>query len=268
MVNINIQESKKIAFDCIRYYEANSNCYFQDLLGLALAKFYNLLLNAEFIAHIGYAKSSSTTKDTANRRNGFTHKKVRSSFGTLEILVPRDRDGTFEPISVRKHSRAVSSTESKVLSMFAQGMSQDNIELCLERMFGYELPIDKVSCIKDKVLSAIKDVGLGALKQEYAFVSINKLDFTVIKEKSGSNCDLSLYVVQGVDNKGNKEILHAFLSPPQKKKSAVDILQNLKSRGVDNIVVIMAIGIGLKSEDLEQVFPYSSIYYSNIAPKL
>ena len=267
MVNINIQNSKKVAFECIKHYEDNSSTYFQDLIRQALGKFYNLLLNAEFIAHIGYEKSASTAKESSNRRNGFIHKKVKSSFGIVEIMVPRDRDGSFEPISVRKHSRAVSSTESKVFSMFAQGITQANVELCLQKMFGYELPAQSVHLIQEQVLSSIKDMGVSTLKSEYAFVSINKLDFTVVKEINANECDLSLYVVLGVDEQGNKDILHIFLSPPYKKKSSLDILKNLQARGVKNIVVIMSLGIGLNTEDLEQVFPYTSLYLSNVAPK-
>lgn len=264
MVKINVQDSKKVAFQCIEYYEENSSTYFQYLIRQALAKFYNLLLNAEFVAHIGYEKSASTSKDTNNRRNGFIHKKVRCSFGILDIMVPRDREGTFEPISVRKHSRAVSSTESKVLSMFAQGMTQANVELCLQKMFGYELNLEKVHIIQDQVISDIKDIGVSTLKSDYAFVSINKIDFTVTKELNSSECEMSLYVVQGVDDKGNQDIIHIFLSPPHKKKSALDILRNLHARGVNNIVVVMAVGMSLDDEELSQVFPYATIYSSEI----
>lgn len=283
MINIKVQDCKKVAFDCIRSYEDNSSGYLQEIVKQALSNFYSSLLSAEFFAHLGYEKSSTVIKESSNRRNGFIHKKVRSSFGSLDVKVPRDRDGSFSPIAVRKHSRAVTSSESKVLAMFAQGMVVEDVKACIHKMYSHELSDEHVRIIQNRVLDDIKNISLKRLKPAYAFVSINRIDFKVKKAqpvqgaieaqaerssaKGGGDVEMSLYLIQGVDEKGKPEILNIFLSPPNKKMPASELLKNLAARGVCNIVVVMGVGVTIGPSLLEQIFPYASLYQSSILPK-
>lgn len=263
----NVQDCKQVAFDCIKNYEDNSTGYFQDIVKQALSNFYSSLLTAEFLAHLGYEKSSSATKESNNRRNGFIHKKVRSSVGPLDVMVPRDRDGSFSPIAVRKHSRAVTSSESKVLAMFAQGMVAEDVKVCLHKMYSYELSEEHVKIIQERVLNDIQNTSVRRLKPCYAFVSLNRIDFKIKKGYASPESEMSLFLVQGADEKGEKEILNIFLCPPNKRLGAVDLLRNLEVRGVKNIVVVMGIGVPISNEELELVYPYSSLYQSVILPK-
>lgn len=266
MCTLSIQDAKRVAFECIRNYEENSSVYYLDIVKQALSHFYSSLLNAEFLAHLGYEKSSSATKESPNRRNGFIHKKVRSSFGPLDVMVPRDRDGSFSPIAVRKHSRAVTSTESKVLSMYAQGMNESDVQICIQKIYGYELPESSVNTIYERVLSDIRDTGAGNLKDQYAFACMSRIDFKLRRAAPQEN-DMSLYIVQGVDGKGNREILNCFLSPPNRRKTPVELLRNLELRGVRNIAVLMCLGMNMDEAEAEEVFPYSSLYCPAHSPR-
>lgn len=253
-------ETKNLALRCVKLYESNPSGYVQDVVKHALASFYSYLLNAEFLAHLGYEKSSSEIKESMNRRNGFIKKKVRSSFGPLDVMVPRDRDGSFNPIAVRKHSRAVTNSESSVLCMYARGLSDHDVNVCLQNMYSYELSQDRLSVITERVKQDIVALGERELKSCYAFVLVVRVEFAVTNQESVGSDDYSIYMVQGITPLGESEILDFFLSPPSPKTSCVTILERLRDRGVEDIVVLVAEGLAVKERDVQSVFPNAIVY--------
>lgn len=252
--------AKDVAMFCMKNYEDNTSAYLQDVIKNALSSFYSSILNAEFLAHLGYAKSSSASKESGNRRNGFIHKKVRSSLGPLDIMVPRDRDGSFNPIAVRKHSRAVTSTESQLLAMYARGMCDEDIMLTVQKIYGYELPAEKVQIIKQRVLADIRDSAFRPLKSVYAFVLLAKIDLKVRSFDVGRVDDISIVLAHGVDQRGHKELLDMYLVPPGPRAACMFLLDNLKQRGVEDIVVLATSGIYTKETEVHQIYPITMVY--------
>lgn len=244
----------------MKNYEDNSSAYLQEVIKNALSSFYSSILNAEFIAHLGYDKSSSVSKESGNRRNGFIHKKVRSSLGSLDIMVPRDRDGSFNPIAVRKHSRAVTSTESQLLAMYARGMCDEDIMVTVQRIYGYELPPEKVQIIKQRVLADIRESAFKPLKSVYAFVLLAKIDLKVRSYEANRVENISIVVAHGVDQKGHKELLDMYLVPPGPKAACMYLLDNLKQRGVEDIVVLVTNGLYAKDSEVHQLYPITMVY--------
>lgn len=253
-------ETKNLALRCVKLYESNPSSYVQDVVKHALSSFYSYLLNAEFLAHIGYEKSSSGTKESMNRRNGFVKKKVRSSFGPLEVMVPRDRDGSFSPIAIRKHCRAVTNSESNVLCIYARGLSENDVNVCLQNMYGYEVVPERLRIITDKVKHDMVAIGERELAPIYAFVLVVRLEFAVNVPEAMAPDDYALYMVQGVTVSGRSEILDFFLCPPAPKTSCLTILERLRDRGVEDIVVLVAEGLAVKERDVQSVFPSTIVY--------
>ena len=134
------------------------------------------MLNAEMDAHLGYDKNSQDPKETENRRNGFGEKTIQGSFGETKISVPRDREGTFEPVIVPKRKKDVSEIEGKVLAMYARGMSQRDISSTIQDIYGFELSQDKISTITDTILEEVKEWlnrPLKPLYRQYEVTSAN-----------------------------------------------------------------------------------------------
>ena len=134
------------------------------------------MLNAEMDAHLGYDKNSQDPKETENRRNGFGEKTIQGSFGETKISVPRDREGTFEPVIVPKRKKDVSEIEGKVLAMYARGMSQRDISSTIQDIYGFELSQDNISTITDTILEDVKEWlnrPLKPLYRQYEVTSAN-----------------------------------------------------------------------------------------------
>ena len=134
------------------------------------------MLNAEMDAHLGYDKNSQDPKETENRRNGFGEKTIQGSFGETKISVPREREGTFEPVIVPKRKKDVSEIEGKVLAMYARGMSQRDISSTIQDIYGFELSQDNISTITDTILEDVKEWlnrPLKPLYRQYEVTSAN-----------------------------------------------------------------------------------------------
>jgi transposase-like protein len=121
---------------------------FKDLMGDAL----EMMLEAELDGELGYEKHAEASGISDNRRNGTTPKKVKSSFGELDISVPRDREGVFEPQVVKKREKDISEIESKVIAMYSRGMSQRDIGETINEIYGFTMIKDMISKITDKIL--------------------------------------------------------------------------------------------------------------------
>jgi len=135
----------------------------------------------ELVTHLGYDKNSQDPKETENRRNGFGKKTIQGSFGETKISVPRDREGTFEPVIVPKRKKDVSEIEGKVLAMYARGMSQRDISSTIQDIYGFELSQDKISTITDTILEDVKEWLNRPLKPLYSFVFVDCICYCSLK---------------------------------------------------------------------------------------
>lgn len=216
------------------------------------------MLNAEMDAHLGYDKNSQEPKETENRRNGFGEKTIHGSFGETKISVPRDRDGTFEPVIVPKRRKDVSEIEGKVLAMYARGMSQRDISSTIQDIYGFELSQDKISTITDTILDDVKEWLNRPLKPLYSFVFVDCI-YVKMKNDHGVVDNHAVYVILGVDAEGFKEVLGLYISPTESKSTWMKIFDSIKARGVEDILFLSMDGVSGLEDGVHSIFPQTVV---------
>lgn len=246
--------AEKIADLIIGNYNVKTAKDVNDALKDVFGPIFERMLNAEMDAHLGYDKNSPEPKETDNRRNGFGEKIIQGSFGETKISVPRDRDGSFEPIVVPKRQRDVSEIEGKVLAMYARGMSQRDISATIEDIYGFELSQDKISTITDSILDDVKSWLQRPLKQLYTFVFVDCI-YVKMKNDHGTVDNHAVYVILGVDAEGYKEILGLYISPTESKSTWMKIFDSIKARGVEDILFLSMDGVSGLEDGVQSIFP-------------
>lgn len=216
------------------------------------------MLNAEMDAHLGYDKNSQDPKETENRRNGFGEKTIQGSFGETKISVPRDREGTFEPVIVPKRKKDVSEIEGKVLAMYARGMSQRGISSTIQDIYGFELSQDKISTITDTILEDVKEWLNRPLKPLYSYVFVDCI-YVKMKNDHGVVDNHAVYVILGVDAEGFKEVLGLYISPTESKSTWMKIFDSIKARGVEDILFLSMDGVSGLEEGVHSIFPQTVV---------
>jgi transposase-like protein len=162
------------------------------------------MLQAELAAELGYERHDKSPKVTNNRRNGTTLKTVRTKEGEMTLKIPRDRDGTFEPQAVPKHSRDVSGIQEKVLAMYGRGMSERDISSTIADIYGFSLSAETISDITEAVMPRVREWRNRKLKSIYPFVFIDALYADV--KVSGTSQKRAVYAILGVDSEGMKDV--------------------------------------------------------------
>lgn len=210
------------------------------------------LLKAEMNEHLGYEKSSPIPKQTSNRRNGSLKKTVLTKDGQIEIEVPRDRDGSFEPKLVPKRTKDVSSIQSKVIAMYARGMSDRDISNTIADIYGFELSPETISNMTEAVKPRLQEWKDRSLKAIYPFVFIDALYVDVKVERSSQK--MAVYVAIARDEDGIKDVLGFWIRETESAKEWLSIFDELKQRGVRKITVICADGLKGIDQAVETVF--------------
>lgn len=163
-------ESEVIANSIIDAYKPSTVEEMQDAIREVFGPMFEAMLKAELDAHLGYAPNSREGKATDNRRNGYSGKKVNTSYGSMDIHVPRDRDGSFEPVIIPKGSHDVSGMEDRILRMYARGMSMRDIAQTVEEIYGFEIPAEQISLVTDRIVEQAKEWQQRPLKPFYTFL--------------------------------------------------------------------------------------------------
>ena len=193
--------------------------------------------------HLGYQEYERS--DNPDSRNGRKTKKTRGSFGETEIEVPQDRDGSFEPKVVKKRQKDISGIEQKIISLYAKGMTTRQISETIEDIYGFEVSDGMVSDITDRLLPQIEDWQKRPLDEVYPIVFIDAVHFSV--RDNGQIRKLAAYVILAVSLTGHKEVLSIHIGENESAKYWLGVLNELKNRGVKDILVICADGLtGIK----------------------
>lgn len=221
----------------------------RQVLGRVLSK----ALEGEMEHHLGYPKGAIPPAGQTNRRNGSTTKRVRTSVGAVEVEVPRDRHGTFEPKLVPKHKRSVEGFDQKVLALYARGMSIRDIQRTLEEIYGTEVSPELISRVTDSVAEELEQWRARPLERLYYVVYIDAL-FAKTRER-GPVAKRAVYTVVGVTEDGNKDILGLYVAESESAKFWMGVFEDLKRRGVERIGVVAADGLSGLPEAIEAVFP-------------
>lgn len=211
------------------------------------------LLEAERDDHLGYGKYDTKNKKTDNSRNGYSPKTVRASQGEMELKIPRDRKGEFEPQVVKKHETDVSRIADMVVSMYAKGMTVRDIQSHLEDIYGAEISPQTISNMTDRVLPVLEEWRNRILEEIYAMVYIDGLRYKV--RDNGIIKTKTVYGVIGIDLEGNKDILGLWIGDTESAKYWLGVLTDLKNRGVKDILIITSDDLPGIEEAISAVYP-------------
>lgn len=225
------------------------NGLIQRLLGNMLTQ----MLEAEMDDHLGYEKHSSKGDNSGNSRNGKYNKKVKSNFGTLDLEVPRDRNGEFEPVAIKKHERSITEFDDKIISMYAKGMSVRDIQDHLKELYGCEISPTLISTITDKVMNVAIEWQSRPLKAFYPFVFFDAIHYKVKQE--GKVISKAAYTCLAMDSEGKKEILGIWVGESEGARFWLKICTELKQRGVQDILIACIDGLKGLPEVIQSVFP-------------
>lgn len=210
------------------------------------------MLQGEMDSHLGYEANDHGFKATDNRRNGYSHKTVKTTYGDISVDVPRDRDASFEPQAIPKRSRDVSGVEGKVLSMYAKGMSQRDIADTIEEIYGFEISHETISNITDRVIETAEEWQNRPLKRFYTFLFVDCLYVSIRKETETKNC--AVYVILGYDVNGIKDILGLWIGEAEGKHYWMQIFDEIKARGVEDVLFISMDGVSGLEEGATSIF--------------
>ena len=210
------------------------------------------MLNAELTNHLGYAKNEYT-QDDSNYRNGYSSKQVHSSQGDITIQVPRDRQGSFDPIVVEKGQKDISNIEHKIIRMYARGMSNKDIHDQIEEIYGVQISPDMVTAITDKVMPEIHEWQRRQLAEQYAIVFVDATYFSV--KENGVVVKKAVYIALGVTMEGEKEIMGFYIGESESAKYWAKVLNEFKNRGVKDILIMCADGLKGLKEAITGVYP-------------
>jgi putative transposase len=214
-------------------------------------------LEAELDEELGYSKYDYRTKESTNSRNGHTQKTLRSSVGEFEVTLPRDREGEFEPQLVKKHQKDITSIEDRLLSMYAKGMSTRDIQAHMEEIYGIDMSKDMVHRITDKIIPVVKEWQNRPLEEVYAIVYLDGMVFNV--RQDGQVVKKTAYSILGFNLEGEKEILGFWIGETESAKFWLNVLNELKNRGVQDILIASIDGLSGFESAISTVFPKTDI---------
>ena len=219
----------------------------KDLLGGTLKE----MMEAEMEDHLGYRKSERSDSDDA--RNGYKSKKVTTSYGSMELAVPQDRKSTFEPQVVKKRQKDISDIDQKIISMYAKGMTTRQISDTIKDIYGFEVSEGFVSDVTDKLLPKIEEWQKRPLEQVYPVVFIDAIHYSV--RDNNVIRKLAAYVILGINCEGRKEVLTIEIGENESSKFWLSVMNELKNRGVRDILILCADGLTGIKEAIAAAYP-------------
>ena len=219
----------------------------KDLLGGTIKS----MLESEMDEHLGY--KNYERNDNNNYRNGTKKKTLRSNYGEFEIDVPQDRQSSFEPEVVKKRQKDISNIDQKIISMYAKGMTTRQIAEQMEEIYGFECSESFISNVTDKIIGEIEDWQKRPLDEVYPIVFIDAVHFSVREDNRIKK--LAAYVILGYSKDGMKEILSLEIGENESSKYWLGVLNNLKNRGIKDIMVLCADGLSGIKEAINTAFP-------------
>lgn len=242
---------KNLIQGLLQEYEIETAEDIQDALKDLLSGTIQDMMEAEMNGHLGYDKYERSTEP--NYRNGSKPKTVRSKYGEFQVDVPQDRQSTYEPSVVPKRKKDISGIEDKIISMYAKGMTTTQISEMVEDIYGFEVSEGMVSDITDKLLPKIEEWQNRPLSSVYPIVFIDAIHFSV--REDGVIRKLAAYIVLGINEDGRKEVLTIEVGENESSKYWLSVLNSLKNRGVEDILILCSDGLTGLKEAIQTAFP-------------
>lgn len=249
--------SKEILRDYVREQNFTSST---DVLNAMKEMFRDVLqetLEAEMDSQLGYDKYDISEKQTPNSRNGYSKKTVKSELGEVELNIPRDRNGEFEPQIIPKYQRNITGIEDKIMALYAAGMTTRDISDQIKNLYDVEVSADMVSNITNRILPIVTEWQNRPLESIYSFVFMDAIHYKVREDKHV--VVKAAYVVLGVNMHGEKEGLGIWIGANESSKFWLSVLNDLKNRGVDDVLIFCVDGLNGFKEAIGAVYPFARI---------
>jgi len=247
--------------ELLRKYVAEQNFSNADEVLVALKDLFKDVLQealeAELDEALGYGKHEVSNKNANNSRNGYSKKTVKSELGPISINVPRDRNGEFEPQIVPKHQRNINGIEDKILSLYATGMTTRDISEQIRELYDVEVSAETVSNITNRILPLVSEWQNRPLEKTYSFIFMDAIHYKVREEKHV--VVKAAYVVIGVNLDGEKEVLGIWIGANESSKFWLSVLNDLKNRGVQDVLIFCVDGLNGFKEAIGATFPFAKI---------
>ena len=215
------------------------------------------IFEAEIEEHLGYKKHSVAGNNTGNSRNGYNKKTIQTKFGKTEVEIPRDRNGEFEPRIIGKYEKTSNQLEEQIIAMYAKGMSTRDIEDHMRDIYGIDVSPTMVSKITDKILPMISEWQSRPLDRVYPVVFLDAIHFKVRKDNRIIN--KAAYSVMAINMAGQKEILGIWVGENESASFWLSVCNDLKNRGVQDILIACKDGLAGFSEAISAAFPQTEI---------
>ena len=214
-------------------------------------------LGAELSHHLGYRPGADKPEDSSNHRNGASAKTVLTGDGPVRIEVPRDREGSFEPLLIAKHERRFSGFDDKIVAMYARGMTVREIQGFLAEMYSVDVSPDLISSVTDAVMSEVTAWQARALEPMYPVVFFDALRVKIREDAVVRN--KAIYLALGVRPDGTRDILGLWIENTEGAKFWMKVFNDLKTRGVNDILIAVTDGLKGMAEALGSVFPATTL---------
>ena len=229
----------------------------KDMLKDLMSGTIQTMLEDEIEHELGYAKNSVSEKNTSNSRNGYSKKTVRSEYGNINLDIPRDRNAEFEPQIIPKYQREITAMEGQILSLYAKGMSSRDIEEHLNNLYGIDVSPSMISKITDKIIPEIRKWQSRQLEDVYPVVFMDAIHYSVRKE--GIVVKKAVYLAIGIDREGHKEVIGFWIGENESSKYWLNILNELRNRGVQDILIMSVDNLKGFIEAISSVFSKTEI---------
>jgi transposase-like protein len=209
----------------------------------------------ELTSHLGYDKYQESS--ISNYRNGYNEKTIKSKYGNIDVAIPRDREGSFEPQLVKKREILLNGSEDMIISLYTKGMSIRDIQLYLDDLYGYELSTQTISNITEKVMEKAKEWQIRPLDKIYPIIF---MDATVLKIRVDRVVkNIAAYIMLGVTLEGKKEIIGIWIGENENSKYWLTVLNDIKKRGVEDVLIFSIDGLNGFNEAIGAVYPKAEV---------
>jgi len=215
------------------------------------------VLQCEIDEQLGYEKHQRRGDGPNNYRNGSTKRKLKTQFGEVEVNVPRDRNGSYEPQIIDKYQRNVHGLEEKILSLYAHGMSTRDIKEQVKDLYNIEISSELVSKISEKIMPQVNEWQSRPLEAYYPFIFMDAIHYKI--RDNHQIVSKAAYVVLGINNEGYKEILGIWVGGNESSKFWLGVLNDLKTRGVKTVNLFCVDGLAGFREAIQAVYPFAGI---------
>lgn len=216
-----------------------------------------LVFEAEIEDHLGYSKHNVLGNYTGNSRNGYKPKNIKTKFGNIPLEIPRDRNGQYEPQIVKNYETSINGLEEQIIALYSKGMSTRDIEAHINDIYGVDVSPSLISKITDKLLPQISEWQSRPLERVYPIVYLDAIHFKVKHENRIIN--KAAYTVLGINSEGYKDILGIWIGENESASFWLSVCTELKSRGVEDILIACKDGLSGFSEAIQSTFPQTHI---------